>query len=180
MKEIWKPIKGFEGYYEVSSLGRVRSLNRVVPVGRNERIVRGRVLKYLFDGNKYPQVSLKMLGRCYKRHVHRLVAETFIPNPSNLSDVNHKDMNKSNNNVDNLEWVSHALNMKMACASGKISRKSLMKPVDAFRNGKYIGSYHSMTAASRATGCSVSNISKITLKQQNQCKGFTFSLSRKG
>ena len=112
MEEIWKPVKGFEGYYEVSNLGRVRSIDRVVvdTVRNCERLLKGNVLIQKDNGNGYKNVMFCKEHKLYNKYVHRLVAETFIPNKDNLPQVNHKDEDKSNNRVDNLEWCTSFYN----------------------------------------------------------------------
>ena len=104
--EIWKDIKGYEGLYQVSNLGRVKSLNGY---HRKEIILklRNNLYGYLTIG-----LSKNNISKRYK--VHRLVAETFIPNPNNYEQVNHKDGNKLNNCIDNLEWCNRSYNMKHA------------------------------------------------------------------
>ena len=107
MKEEWKDIKGYEGLYQVSNTGKVRSLDRKVW----NYIKKGRTLKTHNNGHGYYNISLHGNNKIEKHvYIHRLVAETFIPNPNNLPQVNHKDFNKSNNNIDNLEWVSSLQN----------------------------------------------------------------------
>ncbi len=103
INETWKPIAGFEGRYEVSDLGRVRSLDREGV--RNGRPVRfkGRVLKPGLDGDEYLHVSL---GAGTIRKVHRLVAQAFKPNPDNLPEVDHEDTNKTNCAAANLRWCT--------------------------------------------------------------------------
>lgn len=111
MEEIWKPVKGFEGYYEVSNLGRVRSIDRYVNTkGDSKRIRNGRVLKGIIH-NEYVLVTLSKDNLKSKKRVHRIVAEAFLPNPDNLPQVNHKDEDKTNNNVTNLEWCDSKYNM---------------------------------------------------------------------
>ena len=112
MEEIRKPVKGFEGYYEVSNLGRVRSIDRVVvdTVRNCERLLKGKVLIQKDNGNGYKNVMFCKEHKLYNKYVHRLVAEIFLPNPDNLPQVNHKDEDKSNNRVDNLEWCTSFYN----------------------------------------------------------------------
>ena len=112
MEEIWKPVKGFEGYYEVSNLGMVRSIDRVVvdTVRNCERLLKGKVLIQKDNGNGYKNVMFCKEHKLYNKYVHRLVAEDFIPNQDDLPQVNHKDEDKSNNRVDNLEWCTSFYN----------------------------------------------------------------------
>lgn len=114
--EVWKPIKGFE-YYEVSNLGRVRSISHVDSMGRMKA---GKILKQGFDGkNNYLHVGLGKGGaKRYSKNVHRLVACAFIPNPHGFKEVNHKDENKINNSVDNLEWCNHKYNSNYGSRAG--------------------------------------------------------------
>lgn len=111
MIEEWRSISGYEGLYEVSSFGRVRSLDRYVK-GKSEsyRLYKGKVLSPGKDKGDYLFVILCCNGKVYRKCVHRLVAEAFIPNPDNLPEVNHKDEVKTNNSVDNLEWCDRKYN----------------------------------------------------------------------
>lgn len=113
MIEEWCDIVGFEGFYQVSNFGNVKSLERDVfaGVGANHKYqhLKERYLK-LTGGDKYIQVVLSKNGKQYARLVHRLVAETFIPNPNNFPCINHKDENRKNNRVDNLEWCTYKYN----------------------------------------------------------------------
>lgn len=93
--EIWKPVVGYEGLYEVSSYGRIRSLKRKVP----------HIMKPFNNGYGYLKVSLNNNGQ-KTFFVHRLIAETFIPNPNNLPTVDHIDRNKMNNCIENLRWIN--------------------------------------------------------------------------
>lgn len=105
MIEEWKPVVGYEGLYEVSSLGRVRSLDRFY-----YRLHKGKVLSPTKDRYGYLTVTLNCNGKSKTIKIHRLVAQAFIENPDNLPQVNHKDENPSNNNVDNLEWCTAKYN----------------------------------------------------------------------
>lgn len=112
-KEIWRPVKGYEGYYEVSNLGRVKRLERTqfYPDGHTQVLN-----EYISNGVPttagYLQASLTKDGKRIRRHIHDLVAEAFIPNPNNLEEVNHIDYNKKNNYVCNLEWCTHTYNVQ--------------------------------------------------------------------
>ena len=109
-KEIWRPIKGYEGYYEVSSYGNVRSVNRIIAHsdGKMEHH-KGKLLKCK-EKNGYLLVQLCKNGKHTTFFIHRLVAQCFIPNPDSFPIINHKDEVKTNNCVDNLEWCTHRYN----------------------------------------------------------------------
>ena len=111
-KEVWKDIEGYEGHYQVSNLGRVKSLDRVVEHAKGKitkRTLKGSILKTkLVYGYEY--VSLSKDNKLKSYRVHRLVAKAFIPNPNNYPAVNHKDEDRSNNNVSNLEWCTYKYN----------------------------------------------------------------------
>lgn len=103
---MFKQVRGFEGLYEVSDQGVIRSLDRLVGVLK-PRNIKGKELKQSSrKQGGYCQVSLCKDGKKYQAYVHRVVAETWIHNPNNYPQVNHKDGNKSNNSIYNLEWVS--------------------------------------------------------------------------
>lgn len=105
--ENWKPIDGYPNY-EVSDMGRVRSLPRRDSLNRYKE---GKILKPCFDSrHHYLHVMLFKEGKSKPQNVHRLVALAFLPNPHNYKEVNHKDEDKTNNRVDNLEWCTHQYN----------------------------------------------------------------------
>lgn len=111
-EEIWKPVVGYEGLYEVSNTGRVRSLDRYVKSKSNSyRLIKGKVLSGFITRYGYVRCFIRVNGVGRGYFVHRLVAEAFIPNPYNLPQVNHRDENPSNDNVDNLEWCNAKYNM---------------------------------------------------------------------
>ena len=111
MQEIWKDIEGYEGFYQVSNKGRVKSLKRKICSNSNHKYntLSEKLLK-LSGGGKYIQVILCKDGKTSAKLVHRLVAQAFIPNPNNYPVINHKDENKKNNDVRNLEWCTYKYN----------------------------------------------------------------------
>lgn len=113
MSEIWKDIPGFEGLYQVSNLGRVKSLPRGKqwPYRRTHNNIRKPRVK-----NGYYQVNLSKENKVKWISVHRLVALAFIPNPDNLPCINHRDENRLNNSIENLEWCSYAYNANYGTA----------------------------------------------------------------
>lgn len=119
-KEIWLPITGYEGYYEISNIGNVRSINRWVKDRRGRKMVRGKDKLAIIGNNGYYSVSLYKFGEGKTYLVHRLIAIHFIPNPNNKPFINHKDSNKLNNSIDNLEWCTNQENIIHASQNGKI------------------------------------------------------------
>lgn len=156
MEEIWKDIKGYEGYYQVSNLGNVKSLKRTIIRKRNDKThqfpIKERMLKFDYsDGYKVVKLC-KQGEKAYK--VHRLVAEAFIPNPNNLPIINHKDETRTNNCVDNLEWCDNFYN----CNYGTINDRRKKKRV--LQIEKNI-TYSSLLEAEKQTGIQNGNISKV-------------------
>ena len=153
MEEIWCPIKGYEGFYGVSDKGRVRSLKS----GKE------RILKPGSDKDGYLQVGLYKNGEKKMCKVHRLVAQTFIPNPDNLTEVNHKDEDKINNKVSNLEWCDYSYNTNYGTRTKRAKEKRFSDRfvVINLDTGEV---YKTPKDASRATGIHNDSISRV-------CKG---------
>lgn len=124
--EIWKEVEGYEGLYEVSNFGRVRSLG-------NDKTRKTKILKAGERKDGYLQVGLCKNKKQKIFRVHRIVAQAFIPNPLNLPEVNHKDEDKTNNRVENLEWCSRKYNVNYGtCIKRQAEKKvngKLSKPV---------------------------------------------------
>lgn len=126
LEEIWRVVPGFEASHEVSSLGRVRTIERKVPCRWGAmRRVRQRVLRFHETGDGYLGITLSFEGRQPRQPVHRVVASAFLgAAPSALHEINHKDGDKANNRVGNLEWVTRSENGLHAYANGlSVSRK---------------------------------------------------------
>ena len=124
--EIWKDVVGYEGYYQVSNKGSVRSLERIDNIGRKHR---GRTLR-LLNHNGYRYIRLSKNGVTKTYIVHRLVAEAFIPNPKGLLEINHIDEDKINNNIENLEWCTRKHNVNHGTRTEKAIKK-LSKKIKA-------------------------------------------------
>lgn len=182
MEEIWKDVKGFEGRYQVSNLGRVRSLD-FVQIGRNqfgysyEVIRKGRILKPKISVWGYYRVNLSVNRKISYRSIHRLVAMAFIPNPNNLPEVNHKDENKLNNVVcfnpdgsidterTNLEWCTGLYNLRYGTRNERMQKlvnEPRMRKVNQYDfDGNLLHTYPSISAASRTIGVSTRTMASI-------------------
>ena len=123
MKEIWKDIKGYEGYYQVSNFGRIRSVERKIynPYNRKNSRYKSIIRKPTVDKHGYLEINLCKNCKSKKHLVHRIVAEAFIPNPTRYPCINHKDENKQNNSVNNLEWCTPKYNANYGCRNKKLS-----------------------------------------------------------
>lgn len=141
MKEIWKDIKDYEGVYQISNFGNIRSLNRIIKDKNKTYLLHGKILK-LGIRNKYKVINLHKNNIRKSFQVHRLVAEAFIPNPDNLAIVNHIDENPINNNVKNLEWcsqkhnVNHSKHKLYHTKNAKLSNITNEKYINV-KNNKY-------------------------------------------
>ena len=166
--EIWKPVRNYEGKYMVSNTGEVKSLNY-------RRTGKERILKGVDYGEGYLYVSLWKDGKVKQCRINRLVAQAFIPNPNNLPEVNHKNEDKTDNRVENLEWcskshnVNHGTRNKRAAEKLKGKKhseehnkkigKKLSKPVFSVdKESGLIMWWQSAMEASRQTGIAQSNI----------------------
>lgn len=113
MNEIWKDIKGYEGYYQISNLGRVKGLLRIVDHSLTKKyIVKSIIRKNDLLNSGYVIINLAKNGIVRKFIIHRLVAQSFIQNPEKKSEINHKNGIKKDNRVENLEWCTRSENCK--------------------------------------------------------------------
>lgn len=185
MVEIWKPVVGYEGLYEVSNTGEVRSLFRYK-----------KLLKPTVARNGYCAVELFKNKKRKHILVHRLVALAFIPNPDNLPMVNHKDETRDNNCVENLEWCTAKYNMNFGtlqrrrCShtdykkeiyaeNARKNGKKVCKPVSQFtKSGDFLHSYESGKEAHRKTGVSHSHILECCAGKVKTAGGYVWKYER--
>ena len=166
MKEIWKDIKGYEGIYQVSNLGRVKSSYT------------NSILKGCKTSNGYLKVNLYKNGSKSTKTVHRLVAQTFISNPENKSGVNHIDENKTNNNIDNLEWSTAKENNNHGTRNERAAKaiskkKSIPIIVTNIKTGEFT-EFNSTKECARKLEIQAPNITKVLKGRLKQTGGYTF------
>lgn len=172
--EIWKDIPGYEGYYQISNLGRIRSLDRYANVcGNGKRLVKGRIIKSVKCTNGYYEAPLNRNGVRKVMLLHRVVANVFIPNPFNLPEVNHKDENIANNRADNLEWCTSKYNANYGTRNERMLVGRETKPVIQLdKDGNYIKRWSSMMDACREYGADISSMIRVCKGKQKTCKGY--------
>lgn len=154
--EEWRPVPGYEGLYEVSNMGRVRSLDRMETFGGVTRPRKGRELSQI-QKRGYRLVKLCKDGCVSAVYVHRIVASAFIPNPNGFPEVNHMDECKTNNAVNNLEWCDRAYNARYGTAPDRIATKLHKAVISIDSNGNETR-YESVKDAAKAHGGTSGNI----------------------
>ena len=187
--EIWKDIQDYEGRYQISSQGQVKSLNRKANHTSGERIVSERILKNQRQENSYNNVSLSKDGKMKRFTVHRLVANAFISNPENKPQVNHIDGNKQNNSASNLEWVTsqqnntHAYKLKLKLPPnkdkyGEFNHNSKLI-VQYSKSGDVIKKYGSTREANRITCISQGDIAACARGKRKSAGGYKWKYEPK-
>lgn len=173
-EEIWKPHPDIEGI-EVSTLGRVRTLDKVVSSESGTRFFKGRVLKQSNGTNGYMQVRVKVDGKFITKTVHRLVAKTFLPNPNGFPMVNHKDCNTKNNNVKNLEFCTASYNNQYKEKFGISTAESRGHRVFAINLSTLeVLHFRAQNEASRELGINIGSINMVIKGKRNKAGGFWF------
>ena len=181
----FRTLKNFENYYIISNTGIIKSVDRYVNCGikyNNKVLKKGKEIKPIIVKGYY-NVSLSKNGKSKQYSIHRLVAQTFIPNPNNLPQVNHIDGNKLNNCVSNLEWCTAKHNINESYRIGLHSKKSIMNSINAMnkktrkkivqiKNNNIIKIYESLTQAEKNTNIKIDNISACLNNRSKTAGGY--------
>lgn len=174
--EEWRDVVGYEGLYKVSNLGRVKSLDRIIPFGKFKKHIKGKILSpYLHCG--YPEVTLwdSKRGNNTKLRVHHLVSMAFIPNPKGYPIINHKNEIKTDNNVDNLEWCDYSYNLNYGSRKGWQRRINGVPICKYTKDGVFVERYNSIIeAAEMNPPASGSNIRHCCCRQTPSCVGYVW------
>ena len=170
MNEIWKDIDGYEGLYQVSNLGNVKSLNY-------RHTGKERILNPGTDKCGYIQVNLYKNGKLKTFSIHRLVANAFLENPDHKSDVNHKDEDKNNNCVYNLEWMTRKDNLNYGSRNKRIANSRSKSVLQFTKNCEFIRKWKSAIQIERELGFSSGNISQCCNKKRKSSYGYIWKFS---
>lgn len=172
--ELWKDIPQYEGLYQVSNKGNVRSLDKKVLNNGGFQLVKGRVLKQANTGRNrvYKYVALSKNGKVKNKYIHRLVAETFITNPENKPTVDHIDRDTSNNTLENLRWATY----KEQTSNADICNIQNMKSVTVLFEGKKY-SFKSQTDCAKYFGTSKNRINELVKGKRSEYKGIKILLN---
>ena len=176
MEEFWKDINGYENLYQVSNFGNVVSLgNHTI---KNQYSGKKIYLKYKIDKYGYYAVTIRKNGIPKTTTVHRLVAQAFISNPNNLPCINHKDENKTNNRVDNLEWCTIKYNNNYGTHYDRMAEAKSKMVFQYSLNGEFIKSYKNSIIASKSTGIGKNGIRRCARGERNKCGGYKWKYEK--
>lgn len=157
--EIWKDIKNYENLYQVSNFGNIKSVDKFDCIGRN---IKGKLLKQRLRKDGYLDINLTKNKKSKKYLIHTLVANCFLENKNNYKEINHKDENKTNNNVSNLEWCCRSYNINYGKANKKRHTKLLnkrgKKVVQLDLQNNVIQIYNSLREANRKTKINIAHL----------------------
>lgn len=174
--EQWKDIEGYEGLYQVSNLGNVKSLARYKKNRSKIQEVKERIMKPSVYKNGYEVVQLSKDGKIHSFCVHRLVALAFVPNTENKPQINHLDENKRNNRADNLEWCTSKENNNYGTHNMRISLTSGTR-VQAFdKDGNLVMEFHSIAEATRQTKINQTSICRCLAGKYKQAGGYVWKI----
>ena len=172
--EIWRALPGVPGI-EVSTFGKVRTLDKVTSSEKYTRFTKGQVLKQFNDKNGYLRVSIRIDSKQTKKYVHRLVAQTFIKNPDNLPQVNHRDCNPQNNHVENLEFCTASYNQKYRNKHGVSQTEAVGHQLFAVNlKTLEVSHFRSQSEAGRKLRVKHANINMVIKGKRNYAGGFWF------
>lgn len=178
-EEMWKDIEGYEGMYQVSSEGRIKSVERdIICKNGAKKHMKERILKGGLDRYGYPHVGLCDGNKRKIFLVHRLVAEAFITNPDNKPQVNHKDEVKTNNCVDNLEWMTNKENANYGTRTERSAKTQSKSVAQYSKDGKLIKIWASIKEAGSQLGLSRGNISLAALGVYKTSGGFAWRFAK--
>ena len=176
-EEVWSVYPEFD-FIEGSNLGRVRTVDRVVKTKNGMRLIKGRILKQQLDRCGYLVLGFSVNGKKFNRKVHRIIAQTFLPNPDNLPQVNHINCNRTENNVDNLEWCTPQYNMQYKEKYGTSSAEAaeaLGRPLFSVNlTTLEVSRFCSQLEAGRELGIGHQNISAVIKEKRKTAGGYWF------
>lgn len=164
---MWKAIKNYEGVYEINKLGEIR------------RVKTGKILRGYVGPDGYKRVGLTVNCKTKPYLIHRLIAIAFIPNPNNYPCVNHKDENKSNNSLDNLEWCTYKYNLNYGTHNLR-ANESRKKPILQYsKNGEFIREWKSVTDLKNETGMDITHVSSCCKGKRKTANGYRWQYKNK-
>jgi len=175
-EEVWKDVIGYEGKYQISNMGRLKTLRREISFGRGRRFVNETIIKTSVQPNGYVSFAMNKNRKKKTTYVHRLVAQAFIPNPENKATVNHVNGIKTDNRVENLEWNTQSENNKHIY-SGLGKNPKAIPIVQLTLNGDFVKRFESAKEAQR-NGFKQSSISLCCLNKQKAHSGFLWKYER--